>query len=155
MNGTHSVRTTYVVFSLGQRRFALPTSEVIELFSQGEVQTFPHTTLALEGVMVRRGEILPVWAVGRNLDGSFEVVRRYWLVTRRNFAGEEKTAIPISGECQMLHGAMEPPPEGSPAHVRGVLFSGGQEIEVLDLAHVENGPGPVGIQGRGEAREGT
>jgi chemotaxis signal transduction protein len=136
MNGTHSGRTSYVVFSLGQRRFALPTSEVIELFSQGEVQTFPHTTLALEGVMVRRGEILPVWAVGRNLDGSFEVVRRYWLVTRRNFA-------------------MEPPPEGSPAHVRGVLFSGGQEIEVLDLAHVENGPGPVGIQGRGEAREGT
>jgi chemotaxis signal transduction protein len=155
VSGTHSERMSFVVFSLGVRRFALPTTEVIELARDGDVQRFPHTTAALEGVMVRRGEILPVWPVSQSLPSPFEITRRFWLVTRRNFAAEEKTAIPVSGECQMVHGEMLPPPEGSPAYVRGVLALENQEVEVLDLSRLENCQEPVTIREWERAREGT
>jgi chemotaxis signal transduction protein len=143
VNGTLPAQLSFVVFSLGERRFALPTSEVIELSRYGEVQKFPHTTPALEGVMVRRGQILPVWTIARSLPGSTDMARRFWLVTRRNFAAEEKTAIPVSGECQMLHAEMSAPPEGSPAHVCGILRLEGQAIEVLDLRQLESARAPV------------
>jgi chemotaxis signal transduction protein len=127
---------SFVVFPLGPRRFALPTSDVVELTRTGFVQKFPHTTFGLSGVLMRRGDVLPVWDVTRALLGPGRQTLKYWLVTRRNFAGEELTAIPVSGECQMLNVKMLPPPEGSAQHVRGVLPVDEQIVEVLDLAQL-------------------
>lgn len=125
---------SYVIFPLGARRFALPTTDVVELTRAGLVQKFPHTTPGLTGVLMRRGEVLPVWDVRPTLPGPGKETLKYWLVTRRNFAGEELTAIPVSGECQMLSVEMLPPPPGSAPHVRGVLPVENQRVEVLDLA---------------------
>ena len=127
---------SFVVFPLGGRRLALPTSDVVELSRTGSVHLFPHTTPALLGVLLRRGEILPVWDLAQTLLGSEEPTLKYCLVTRHNFAGAERTAIPVSGECQMVHSEMLPPPEDSATYVRGVLLLDGQPIEVLDLAEV-------------------
>jgi len=145
---------SFVVFPLGGRHFALPTTEVLELARNGEVQSFPHTTPALEGVLVCRGEILPVWDLAHTLLGSNYTARKFWLVTRRNFAGEERTAVPVSGECQMFTAEMLPPPEGSAAYVQGVLSWQNQTIEVLDLARLATG-WELDEQGRrDEPREG-
>jgi chemotaxis signal transduction protein len=144
MSITAPGRESFVVFPLGVRRFALLTSDVVELSRAGLVQTFPHTTPGVTGVLVRRGEILPVWDVAEALLGSESVTKRFWLVTRRHFAGEEPTAIPVSGECQMLRAEMLPPPEGSAGHVRGVLVLEDQPVEVLDLARLAIPRGQAG-----------
>jgi chemotaxis signal transduction protein len=135
MSVTTSEREAFVVFPLGTRRFALSTTEVVELSRTGKVQTFPQTTAGLDGVLVRRGEILPVWDLAIRL-GTGNVAQRFWLVTRRNFAGEEPTAIPVSGECQLLRAEMAESPEGAANYVRGVLALDGQSVEVLDLARL-------------------
>ena len=131
-----------VVFPLGDRRFALLTSDVVELSRPGVVQTFPHSTPGLVGVLVRRGELLPVWDVARTVLGLAERTQKYFLVTRRSYAGEGSTAIPVSGECQMLQTEVLPPPDGSAAYVHGVLFLEDQTVEVLDLARLSVTGGP-------------
>jgi purine-binding chemotaxis protein CheW len=126
------VPESIVVFPLGDHRFALPTAEVVELFREGKTQTFPHTTPAVEGVLVRRGQILPVWDIAAQLRTKNDA-RKFWLVTTRNFAGEEPTAIPVSGQCQMLRAEIQPPADRSAEYVRGVLVLDGETVEVLDL----------------------
>lgn len=133
-------RQSFVVFPLGARRFALPTADVVELSHTGFVQTFLQTTPGLLGVLVRRGEILPVWDLAPVLLDGAEAPRKYWLITRRNFAADEVTAIPVSGECEMLHSEIQPPPEGAAPQVRGVLLLDGDPVEVLDLASFPGRP---------------
>jgi hypothetical protein len=84
-----------------------------------------------------------VWDVAGVLLGPGKATSKYWLVTRRNSAGEEWTAIPVSGECQMIHSPMLPPPAGSAEHARGVLLVDDQFIEVIDLARLAMPPGPA------------
>jgi chemotaxis signal transduction protein len=152
MSAASSGRESFVVFPLGSRRFALLTAEVVELCRAGLVQEFPHTTTGLAGVLVRRGEVLPVWDVATLL-GKENAAQRFWLVTRRNSAGEEPTAIPVSGECQMLRAEMLPPPDGSAEHVRGVLVLEGQPVEVLDLARLAVPCGRAALRECAEKRE--
>jgi chemotaxis signal transduction protein len=128
-------RQSFVVFPLGARRFALRTEDVLELSRAGEAQPFPQTTPGLGGVLLRRGEVLPVWDLASRL-GAENAARKFWLITRRNFAGEEPTAVPVSGECQMLRAQMQPPPDAAPEHVRGVLVLEEESVEVLDLARL-------------------
>jgi len=127
---------SFVIFPLGPRRFALPTVDVVELTRTGFVQKFPHSTSGLTGVLMRRGDVLPVWDVSQILLGPAKVKLKYWLVTRRNFAGEELTAIPVSGECQMLNMEMQAVPPGSAQHVRGILPVDDHTVEVLDLSQM-------------------
>jgi chemotaxis signal transduction protein len=136
---------SFVIFPLGSRRFALPTCDVVELTRTGFVHKLPHATPDLSGVLVRRGEVLPVWDVTRILLGPGREILKYWLVTRRNFAGEELTAIPVSGECQMLSAEMLPAPQGAASHVRGVLPLENQWVEVLDLARMVAPPESAGL----------
>lgn len=157
MSPNTSTPDSFVVFPLGERRLALPASDVVELSRTGSVHLFPHTTPALVGVLVRRGEILPVWDLAQTLLGSEEPTLKYCLITRRNFAGEEWTAIPVSGECQMLRSELLPPPEGAASYVRGILLLDGQSIEVLDLAEMatpqeSNRTSEPGVAGEGEIR---
>ena len=145
---------TFVIFPLGERRYALGSAEVIELLPSGKVQTFPHTTPGLHGVLVRRGKILPVWDVARTLAGGSTAMQKYYLVTRRNFGGEEWTAIPVSGDCQMLHAKMLPPPEGSPLYVQGLLLLGEERIEVVALDWLATPGTPAASQPRRTEMEG-
>ncbi len=132
---------SYVVFPLGARRFALPTADVVELSRSGRVQKFPHTSPALEGVLVRRGEVLPVWNLARTLVGCEDAVQKMWLVTRCNFSGEELTAIPVSGECQMVQTQTLHPSQDTPGRTLGIIMMENQPIEVLDLQRLRTDPG--------------
>lgn len=143
-----------VVFPLGGRRFALPTHDVVELSRPGVIQTFPHTTPGIVGVMVRRGEILPVWDVARTLLGTDDATQKYFLVVQRNFAGSEPTALLISGECQMLNAEVMPPPEGAAAHARGLLWLEGEAVEVIDLGRLATPQGPCNRPTIEAAKEG-
>jgi chemotaxis signal transduction protein len=138
-----AAQESFVVFPLIESRFALPTADVVELIKTGSLHLFPHTTPGLVGVLIRHGRILPVWDIASAILGEDEPTLKYCLVTRRNFVAEELTAIPVSGECQLLSTVMEPAPVGAPAYVRGVVRLAGQPVDVLDLQQLCPLPNPA------------
>ena len=71
---------SYVLFPLGEKRFALPAEIVTELARPDSVQTFPHRTPLLTGVLVRRGRIVPVCDVAQVLVGPAAPPRKFYLI---------------------------------------------------------------------------
>jgi chemotaxis signal transduction protein len=124
----------YVLFPLGKRRFALPASRVTELAQPDRLQSFPHTTSLLTGVLVRRGNMIPVCDVAQLLIGSDAPSRKFYLIVSRA-AGKERElmALPVSGECELCNSEMRPPASGLPDYVVGLLALRDETLEVLDL----------------------
>jgi chemotaxis signal transduction protein len=123
---------SFVVFQMDGRRFALPAGDINELAPPVRLHTFPHTTPLLEGVIVRRGHIVPVYDAAV-LAGCNSVAHRFYLVARRG-AGQpaEFAAIPVAGECELVSGDLLPA-ISRPAYVSGTLVIGSESIEVLDM----------------------
>jgi hypothetical protein len=118
---------SFVLFPLGEKRFALPSEVVAELARPGKLQTFPHTTPLVAGVLVRRGRVVPVCDVAPVLIGPEAPAGKFYLIASRRFAtGREWTAIPVTGECELLSGEMLPPAGRTKAAAHEI-------IEVLDL----------------------
>lgn len=126
---------TLVVFPLGDKRFALSIDAVSEICRPARVQTFPHTTPGLLGVVVHRGRILPVWNIASLLLSPEEArPRKFYLIAHGMASqGEEWIAIPVSGECQRVQADIAPSANDAPSYVRGLLQLGTEEVECLDL----------------------
>src|SRR5437763_14497329 len=130
----------WVLFPLGKKRFALPAESVTELARPDRLQTFPHTTSLLAGVLVRRGRIVPVWDVAQVLVGPNPPARKFYLIANRRFdAASEWTAIPVSGECELTNAQPAPRTEGLPHYVTGLLPLNGETIEIVDLEKLAGG----------------
>jgi len=133
MNGAaQSSGRSFVVFQMNARRFALPAGDVTELAPPVRLHTFPHATPLLEGVIVRRGHIVPVCdpvvLAGRN-----SPAHRFYLIARCGTGQPaEFAAIPVHGECELVSADLQPATL-RPAYVSGVLAVGDESIEVLDL----------------------
>ena len=125
----------FVLFPLGSKRFALPAETVTELARPGEMESFPHTTPLVSGILMRRGRIVPVCDVAPVLIGSESPARRSYLIVNRHFDGgaSEWTALLVSGECELRAAPMLPPTGRLPHYVNGLLLIDGQFVEVLDL----------------------
>jgi chemotaxis signal transduction protein len=128
---------SFVLLTIGDRRFALPSESVSELVVPGSLQTFPHTTPLLTGVLVRRGRIVPVCDLAPVLVGPGAPPRRFYLIARRRFGAQsEWNAIPVTGNCELMSAEMSPPPEGAAAYVSGCLPVNGENVDVLDIERV-------------------
>jgi chemotaxis signal transduction protein len=125
----------FVLFPLGSKRFALPAEQVTELAQPDVLQTFPHTTRLLSGVLLRRGRIIPVLDVAEVLIGPDAPQRKFYLIATRKCAnGDEWTAVPVSGECELKKWQMlKPDMAPLPKYVIGVLATPDETIEVIDL----------------------
>src|SRR5437764_2826470 len=124
----------YVLFPLGRKRFALPAEQVTELAQPDTLQTFPHTTRLLSGVLLRRGRIIPVLDVAEVLIGPDAPPRKFYLIaTRECTNGAEWTAIPVTGECELKKWAMIAAGMALPKYVVGILDLPEETIEVIDL----------------------
>lgn len=135
------VAQSFVLLHLGGRRFALPAEIVAELVPPGRVFTFPHTTEHLEGVLVRRGHIVPICDFAQCLLGERLTDNRYYLIARRHFPfGSEWLALPVTGECELISAEMLSATGEHSAHVAGWLSHEGEIVEVLDLARLTPGP---------------
>jgi chemotaxis signal transduction protein len=126
--------SSYVLLQLGKRRFALPAAVVAELAPPVRLHRFPHTTQMVQGVIVRRRRIIPVYDVAPSLIGSAAPSHRFYLVAKRHFgAGDEPCAIPVNGECELRTADALLPGDGAAPYVSAVLFLDGETVEVLDL----------------------
>lgn len=136
-----AVAQSFVLLHLGGRRFALSAEIVAELVPPGRVFKFPHTTENIEGVLVRRGHIVPICDFAQCLLGERLVDKRYYLIARRRFpSGNEWLALPVTGECELISAEMLPATGEHAAHVAGWLSHQGEIVEVLDLRRLTPGP---------------
>jgi CheW-like domain len=120
----------FVLLRLGERRFALGAGQIVELIAPSRVFRFPHRTTALEGVLLRRGKIVPVCDVSEHLVGKKLATRRFYLIATRFFGGD----------CELITAEMTPRSESDSAHVAGWLSHGGDVIEILNLEALTPGP---------------
>ena len=130
-------KTNFVLFPLGNKRFALLADAVTELARPDQLHTFPHTTPWLSGVLLRRGEIIPVCDIAPVLIGPDAPERKFYLITRRKgrFSGEW-TAVPVTGECELATSELLPVTSTLPAYVCGVISLETEIVEVVDLERV-------------------
>ena len=132
---------SFVLLRLGERRFAVSATKIAELVAPSRVFRFPHRTPKLEGVIVRRGRIVPVCDVSEILLGKRLTSRRFYLIAVRNYGVQrEWVAVPVTGECELINAEMMAAAESDAPHVAGWLSHGGDVIEVLNLDTLTPGP---------------
>jgi chemotaxis signal transduction protein len=129
-----TAQQSFIVLQLGDRRFALRADRVVELSAPVRLHTFPHTSAGIAGVIVRRGRIVPVCDAGPILVGRSLSTQRFYLVARRRVGhASELAALPVSGDCELASGEIQPPAADCPAYVSGTLAIGEESIGVLDF----------------------
>ena len=130
---TKSLVPSFVVFQVGTRRVALSRESVAELIASPLLFSFPHTTPLITGVVLRRGQIIPVLDLGPGLLGAPSPPARFFLVVERNISNiSERCAIPVQGECELVAGIMLSA-AGQDEFVSGCLALNEEQIDVLDL----------------------
>ena len=129
-----AVTASFVLFPLGKKRFALPATRVTELACMDHVHEFPSTTPLISGVLVRRGEVIPVCDVAQVLVGRDAPPRKFYLIAKRKFeTAEERAAIPVTGDCELTNSELLPRTGDLAVYVNGLLSLPDEIIEVLDL----------------------
>lgn len=134
-------KQAFVLLRLGDRRFAMVSSQIAELVAPSRVFRFPHRTENIEGVILRRGRIVPVCDVAEKLIGKSLLTRRFYLIAVRNYGGKsEWVALPVTGECELIDAEMSPSSDADAPHVGGWISHGGDVIEVLNIDALTPGP---------------
>jgi chemotaxis signal transduction protein len=135
---------SFVLLRLGDRRFALAANQIAELVPPSRVFRFPHHTGEVEGVILRRGRIVPVCDVAEKLIGKGLRSRRFYLIAQRCYGAQtEWVALPVTGDCELINAEMTLPSDTDAPHVSGWLSHAGDVIEVLNLAALTPGPGEL------------
>ena len=123
-----------VLLRLGDRRYALAADQVAELAAPSRVFRFAHRTPEIDGVILRRGRVVPVCDVAERLTGKRLTSRRFYLIAaRRHGQSMDWIAIPVSGQCELIQADLTPAGSSDSPHVAGWLSHGGEVIEVLNL----------------------
>jgi chemotaxis signal transduction protein len=126
-----------VLLRLGERRFALTADQVAELAAPSRIFRFAHRTPEIEGVILRRGRVVPVCDVAEQLTGKRLTQRRFYLIAaRRHENSLDWVALPVTGECELIHADLTPAGRTDAPHVAGWISHNGEVIEVLNLKAV-------------------
>lgn len=126
-----SAQKSYVLFPLGEQRFALPAERVTELARQDRLHFFPHRTPLLTGVLLRRGRIIPVCDLAQVLVGPEAPERKFYLLA--NCRPSQLMAIPVTSQCELANADPLPAHEGSPAYISGMVASREEFIGIVDV----------------------
>lgn len=138
----------FVLLRLGERRFAVPANKIAELVAPTRVFKFPHRTAQIEGVILRRGRIVPVCDVAESLTGRRVTSRRLYLLAVRHYGAQtEWVALPVTGECELINAEMSAAAESDAPHVAGWLSHAGDVIEVLNIDAITPGQGEMNPDG--------
>lgn len=145
-----------VLLRLGERRFAIAANQISELVAPSRLFKFPHQSPKVEGVILRRGRIVPVCEVAERLLGKKVSARRFYLIAVRDYGTQsEWVAIPVTGECELINAEItEASPTDAP-HIAGWISHDGNVIEVLDVSALTARPEEVPFGARRLASVGT
>lgn len=131
---TELASQSFVLLRLGERRFAVSAVQISELVAPSRIFRFPHRTPKLEGVILRRGRVVPVCDVAETLLGKALSSRRFYLIAVRRYGPKaEWVALPVSGDCELIVAEMIGAGDADAPHVAGWLSHNGEVIEVLNL----------------------
>jgi chemotaxis signal transduction protein len=134
---------SFVLLRLGERRFAVAATQVAELAAPSRIFRFPHRTPKLEGVILRRGRIVPVCDVAESLLGRSLASRRFYLIAVRHYRSQDEwVALPVTGDCELIAAEMTGASESDAPHVSGWISHNGEVIEVLNLDALTPGESP-------------
>lgn len=137
---------SFVLLRLGDRRFAVTANQIAELVAPSRIFRFPHRTAEVEGVILRRGRIVPVCDVAEKLLGKKLASRRFYLIVQRCYGAQtEWVALPVTGDCELINTEMTLPSDTDAPHVSGWLSHAGDVIEVLNIAALTPGPNEAPI----------
>jgi len=135
---------SFVLLRLGERRFAVAADGTAELVAPSRVFRFPHNTPKIEGVILRRGRIVPVCDIAEKLIGKYLTSRRFYLIALRHYGlRTEWVALPVTGECELISAELTPASSSDEPHVAGWLSHAGDVIEVLNLDALTPGPNEI------------
>lgn len=135
---------SFVFFPLGKKRFAFHAEDVTELAKPDRLQVFPHRTGLLAGVLVRRGRVVPVLDVAQVLVGPDAPPRKFYLIVNRQYGTrQEWTAIPVTGECELVSATPGAPSGRMPHYVTAVLRLNDEVVEVVSLEKLVSDEVPV------------
>lgn len=141
-----------VLLRLGDRRFALAADQVAELAAPSRIFRFAHKTPQIDGVILRRGRVVPVCDIAEQLVGQRLTHRRFYLIaTRRQNEGLDWIALPVSGECELIQADLTPASSSDAPHVCAWLSHEGEVIEVLNLYALTPGAPHVSVAPQPEA----
>jgi len=133
-----------VLLRLGDRRFALAADQVSELVAPSRMFRFAHRTVEIDGVILRRGRVVPVCDVAEKLTGKRLTSRRYYLISKRRQEGTtDWIALPVSGDCELIQADLTAAGPSDSPHVAAWLSHAGEVIEVLNLGALTPGMEPV------------
>lgn len=123
-----------VLLRIAERTFALAADQVAELVSPSRIFRFPHHTTELDGVILRRGRVVPVCDLAEKLTGKRLHSRRFYLIAwRQQVSSRESIALPVSGECELIKADLTPASPSDSPHVAAWLSHNGEVVEVLNL----------------------
>jgi len=129
-----------VLLRLGERRFALTAEQVAELAAPSRVFRFAHRTAEIDGVILRRGRVVPVCDIAERLTGKRLTNRRFYLIAARRHEGHiDWIALPVSGQCELIQADLTPAGSSDSPHVAAWISHGGEVIEVLNLNELTPG----------------
>jgi len=132
---------SFVLLRLGERRFAVAAGQIAELVAPSRIFRFPHRTPKIEGVILRRGRMIPVCDVAETLIGKRVTERRLYLIAVRSYGiNNEWVALPVTGECELINAELMAASPTDEPHVGGWLSHAGDVIEVLNLDALTPGP---------------
>jgi chemotaxis signal transduction protein len=130
-----------VLLRLGERRFAVAADQVAELAAPTRIFRFAQNTPEIDGVILRRGRVVPVCDLAEKLTGKKLGRRRFYLIaTRRQGNTLDWIALPVSGDCELIQADLTPAGPSDSPHVAAWLSHGGEVIEVLNLSALMPGP---------------
>jgi chemotaxis signal transduction protein len=133
-----------VLLRLGDRRFAILAKQIAELVAPSRVHKFPHRTPSVEGVILRRGRIVPVCEIAEKLLGKTISSRRFYLIVNRRYETHaEWVALPVTGECELISAEITAASASDAPHVGGWISHDGEVIEVLELEALTSEPHEV------------
>jgi chemotaxis signal transduction protein len=136
-----------VLLRLGERRFALAAEQVSELVAPSRIYRFAQRTREIDGVILRRGRVVPVCDIAEQLTGKRLTQRRFYLIASRpQREGADWVAIPVSGECELIQSDLTPASSSDSPHVAAWLSHHGEVIEVLNLFALTPGYIPENAQ---------
>lgn len=128
----------YLLVRVGGRALGLPLQRVLEVADVTDVLDVPRRTLALRGLTLARGQLVPLVHLGALLAGRAAPAERGRTHVLVSLGAQRVAALEVDDADEVVREEPLPVPPGQDLPwARGVARRGDALVPVLDLAALE------------------